>query len=152
MEAARAGRVSRGVQHLHYQPCGLDFLAVPKHRCLPAVLGQCGAHRRTGQPVQGVDSRGVVPMAVGDQDQLHRFGGKGGQVAGIIRSGVHDDRVFGSRRAQDVGVGSLQRHRSGVGGEQEGCLPGNAVSLLPGHGTQSRATGRGRTGVTKCIS
>ena len=139
-EAQRVGGVSRGFHDPQPQAGGMDFLPVEKHLAIAAMLGQGGAHGSAGEPVQRVDALGVVMVPVRDEDQFDGFGGQRRQVPGVVGTRVHDHRVFGSLRAQHIGIGAFQRHGAGVGRQAEGCLAGGHGGLLHAHGPQSRAT------------
>ena len=81
--------------------------------------------------------RGVVDVVVGDQHgggpgvAVAQDGLDGGEVVGVVGARVDDRGHPGPHRVQHVGVGPVQRHRRGVGGEHP---RGHLVEA--GHGGQ----------------
>jgi hypothetical protein len=85
-----------------------------------AVDGIGGTDRSPGQLVQPGRTCCVVGVAVGDEDEFHGpRAGKGLEVRLVQRSRVHHHGAGRTGRPQHVGVGPVQAHRPGIGGQDE---------------------------------
>ena len=89
-------------------------------------------HRCAGELVQRARARAVIRVPVGEEDRVdsRRARRDRREMGWVVRARINDDCAFGSGRAQHPGVGSGQRHRSGIGGEHHSSPGRHRPELL----------------------
>lgn len=94
---------------------GLDDLATAQRLAAVAVGGIRRTDGRAGEFVEHLRGLGVVLVAMGDENELHRpRGGQGREVRFVERPGIHDDHSSSVRRGNDVRVGAVKAHRTRI--------------------------------------
>ena len=126
-EGHRVGRVPRCRDHPHRQAGDIGERLTTSQRLRVDDQPRLDrGHRGTRHLLEQVGAFGVVGMAVGEQDQVHRTERRdGAEVRLVERTRVDDDGAGCSRRTQHIGVRALQRHRARVVGPHQRAPSGH---------------------------